>query len=149
MDIAIRQLLPGDVAEFSQLVGVFAEVFGMNGFRLPDERYLGPLLAGPAFIVFVARAPDGVIGGLTAHVLPSYYVESSEVYVYDLAVRSEFQRKGVGRKLVEALAGYCRTHGFREFFVQADAPDEHALRFYSALGGIPQRVVHYNFQMDK
>jgi aminoglycoside 3-N-acetyltransferase I len=147
MDITIRQLLPGDIAEFSELLGVFADVFDMKGFKMPDEAYLAGLLARPGFFVFVARTPEAVIGGLTAYTLPSYYVESSEVYLYDLAVRSEFQRKGAGRKLMEALAGYCRTHQIREFFVQADVPDEHALKFYSALGGIPEQVVHYNFPM--
>jgi aminoglycoside 3-N-acetyltransferase I len=116
---------------------------------MPDETYLAGLLARPGFLVFVARTAEAVIGGLTAYTLPSYYVESSEVYVYDLAVTTGFQRKGAGRKLMEALADYCRTHRIREFFVQADAPDEHALKFYSALGGIPEQVVHYNYPMNK
>lgn len=149
MDISIKQLLPGDLAEFRQLLGVYADVFEMKGFSMPGDLYLGGLLARKEFIVFVASTPDGVTGGLTAYTLPSYYEESSEVYVYDLAVRSEFQRKGVGRQLIEALAAYCRTHGVREFFVQADAPDEHALKFYSALGGIPEQVVHYNYPVSK
>jgi aminoglycoside 3-N-acetyltransferase I len=148
MNSTIKQLLPGEIGEFKALLGVFAEVFEMKGFILPDEAYLGGLLARSAFLVFVALESGVVIGGLTAHVLASYYVESSEVYVYDLAVRTEFQRRGAGRKLMQALAGYCRQHRIREYFVQADVPDEHALKFYSALGGIPEQVVHYNYPVE-
>ena len=116
---------------------------------MPDEAYLRTLVARRDFIVFVARTPDAVIGGLTAHMLPSYYTESSEAYLYDLAIDSGFRRKGVGRKLLNALADYCRTHGIREFFVQADAPDQHALDFYTASGGKPEQVVHYTFPVEK
>ena len=37
-----------------------------------------------------------VVGGLTAHVLPSAYSASAEVYIYDLGVKAEMQRKGIG-----------------------------------------------------
>jgi aminoglycoside 3-N-acetyltransferase I len=148
-EMTIRQLLPGDLAEFRELLGVFAKAFEMKGFKMPDDAYLGTLLARRDFIVFVAATPDAVIGGLTAHTLPSYYTESSEAYIYDLAIDSRFRRKGVGRKLLNALADYCRRQGISEFFVQADAPDQHALDFYSASGGIPEQVVHFNFPVGK
>ena len=97
------------------------------------------------FVVFVARHGDTVIGGLTAYVLAGYYSESSEVYLYDLAVAASFQRKGIGRKLLQALTGFCRENNFREFFVQADEVDTHALEFYRSTGGRPEKVVHFTY----
>lgn len=141
----IKHLLHGDIAAFRQLLDVFADVFEMKDFSPPDDAYLKRLLAREEFIVLVANEIDTVIGGLTAYMLPSYYGRSSELYLYDLAVRTAFQRRGVGRKLLESLTAYCREHGVREFFVQADAPDEQALNFYSALGGIPEKVVHFTY----
>jgi aminoglycoside 3-N-acetyltransferase I len=89
-----------------------------------------------------------VVGGLTAHILPSYYSSSSEVYLYDLAVKTSFQRKGIGKKLLLALTAYCRENNYKAFFVQADEADSHALEFYSATGGSPEKVVHFNYLVE-
>jgi aminoglycoside 3-N-acetyltransferase I len=145
MEISIHQLLPQDISAFAGLLRVFEDVFEMNDFTLPDDAYLSTLLQKKEFVVFVVRDGDTVIGGLTAYVLPGYYMESSEVYLYDLAVATSFQRKGIGRKLLQALTGFCRQNKFREFFVQADEADTHALEFYRSTGGVPQKVMHFNY----
>lgn len=51
-------------------------------------------------------------------------------YSYDMAVLTAYQRKGIGRKLVEFANEYCRGRGFKEVFVQADKVDDYALDFY-------------------
>ena len=145
MDISIQQLLPKDISAFAGLLRVFEDVFEMKGFILPEDAYLSTLLQKKEFVVFVARHGDTVIGGLTAYVLAAYYSESSEVYLYDLAVATSFQRKGIGRKLLQALTGFCRENNFREFFVQADEVDTHALEFYRSTGGRPGKVVHFTY----
>jgi aminoglycoside 3-N-acetyltransferase I len=145
MEISIQQLLPGDISAFAGLLGVFEDVFEMKDFLPPEEAWLSTLLHQKEFAVFVARDGDTVIGGLTAYVLKSYYAESSEVYLYDLAVATPYQRKGIGRKLLLALTGFCRQNNFREFFVQANEVDTHALEFYRSTGGTPEKVVHFNY----
>jgi len=145
MEISIQQLLPHDISVFAGLLRVFEDVFEMKDFSLPDDAWLSTLLHQKEFTVFVAKDGDTVIGGLTAYVLKSYYAESSEVYLYDLAVATSFQRKGIGRELLLALTGFCRQNNFREFFVQASEGDTHALEFYRSTGGIPEKVVHFNY----
>jgi len=44
-----------------------------------------------------------IVGGLTAHTWPMTRAEQSEIFIYDIAVRKDQQRKGVGRRLVTAL----------------------------------------------
>ena len=89
-----------------------------------------------------------VVGGLTAHVLPLTYFPSSEVYVYDLAVETEFQRKGIGRQLINSLKEYRAGLHFKEVFVQADLEDGHALEFYRATGGMAESVVHFSYALS-
>src|SRR5690606_64692 len=114
-------------------------------FRIADDSHLQGLLEQDRTIFYVALQENRVIGGLTAHVLPSVYFSSAEVYVYDLAVDQAYQRQGIGSLLMRELQAHCRDLGYREVFVQADAVDEHALNFYEKIGGIREDVFHFDF----
>ena len=70
---------------------------------------------------------------------------SSEIFIYDIAVRSDQQRKGIGRLLVAELRAKAAALGIREVFVAADSDDVHALDFYRALGGAPSPVTIFTF----
>jgi len=149
MNTAIKQLSADDVEPFKQLLLLFEEVFEMKDHQIPDDTYLQQLLDNEGFLVLVALDGDDVVAGLTAHTIPSYYYTSSEMYLYDLAVKSEFQRKGIGTQLLEALKDYCREKGYKELFVQADEADTHALEFYRSTGGTPEKVVHFYYPAGK
>lgn len=141
----IRQLQDDDIDEFRQLVRLFGEVFEMKDFRLPDDGHLKTVLAGKGFVVFVTMEGDTVIGGLTAHILPSYYSSFSEVFIYDIAVHPSRQRQGNGKQLLAALNSYCRGNNYKEVFVLSDEADIHALDFYRSAGGSAQKVVSFSF----
>jgi aminoglycoside 3-N-acetyltransferase I len=134
-----------DLVAFSELIKLFETVFEWENFRMPEKDYLQNLLTQKNFFVFVAFHEQNVIGGLTAYELPSYYKQSSEIYLYDLAVKTEFQRKGIGRALLEALGHFCNEQNYTGFFVQADIEDQHALDFYQSTGGQASEVIHYTY----
>ena len=147
MKIEYNRLETGDLKRLTELIRVYEDVFEMENFILPDARYLQSLLEKETVIFYAALIDEKVVGGLTAHVLPSTYFPSSEVYIYDLAVLTEFQRKGIGRRLIESLKEYCANLGMKEVFVQADLVDQHALDFYQATGGIAESVVHFSYAL--
>jgi len=149
MNVEIKQLDSSQVKDFIDMLLLFEEVFKMEDFQMLDKHYLQELLKQKNFIVFAAMCQDDVIGGLTAHILPSYHFQSSEVYIYDLAVKTEFQRRGIGRKLIESIKEYCKVNNLESFFVQAHEEDTHALEFYHSAGGLSEKVVHYTYPMRK
>ena len=71
--------------------------------------------------------------------------ETPEVFLYDIAVVSQYQRRGIGRALIHALLRDTRAIGIRVMFVPADNEDVHALDFYHALGGVPAPVTMFEF----
>ncbi len=149
MDVSIQKLTATDVDKLSALIDVYEIVFEMNDFKKPERAYLQTLLNEKTLVFLVALQNKAVIGGLTAHLLPSTYFASSLVYIFDLAVQTQFQRKGIGRKLLNALQEYCTALGIPEVFVQADLEDQHALEFYRATGGTAESVIHFTYNLQK
>ena len=111
-----------------------------NSLRLLDDN---------RFIAIVALAAKEVVGGLTAYELPKYYSDSSEIFLYDLAVQPEYQRMGIGKGLLQSLKEYCFKNGIKEFFVMAHEEDAHAVEFYRATGGKSEKVVNFIYDTDE
>ena len=134
-----------NLEDLVKLIKLYENVFEMNPFPYPSRDYLKKLLKNDKIIFIVAKFEDEIIGGLTAHELASTYFESNEVYVYDLAVHQDFQRKGIGTKLIEELKKISCNKGDKEIFLQADIDDKYAIEFYNKIGGVPEDVIHFSF----
>src|SRR6476646_9000420 len=103
MNIQIKKLEHHQVDRFIELIRLFEDVFEMKDFVLPPKEHLQRLLNQDTFFVFVAMHEDIIIGGLTAYTWDQYYSTLQLVYVFDLAVKREYQRKGIGKMLMEEI----------------------------------------------
>jgi aminoglycoside 3-N-acetyltransferase I len=144
--LVIRQLTKEDLPAFKQLIHMFNVVFEESGQPTGSEAKLAQLLGMHQFIAIAAFFNTEVVGGLTAYELPMYYSENSEIFLYDLAVKPEFQRTGIGKRLIQELKKYCVTNGIKEFFVLAHEEDGHAIEFYHATGGRSEKVVNFLYE---
>lgn len=145
MEIHCQKLQPHQTRQLAALICLYADVFESKDFQLPATRWLEKLLQDEKTFFIAAFAGEELAGGLTAYILPSVYTQSSSVYLYDLAVISALQRKGIGRKLLQELKSYCSNMGYRELFVQAEAEDLHAIEFYRATGGNPENALQFSY----
>lgn len=134
-----------NLEEILKLIKLYENVFKMEPFKYPSHSYLENMLKNDNIIFIVAKYREEIIGGLTAHILASTYFESNEVYVYDLAVHHDFQRIGIGTRLIKELKRISCVKGDKEIFLQADIGDEYAIDFYKKIGGIPEDVIHFSF----
>jgi len=130
MEIEVKKLKPDEVGDFAKLVGIFANVFEIEGFTAPSEAHWRQLLVKPDFFTLVARHKGEVVGGLTVYVLHRYYQVTPVAYIYDVGVAPAYQRQGVGKALIESLSQYCRENGFGEAYVEAETDDLPAVNFY-------------------
>jgi len=147
-DIQIRQLTRHDLKTFQKLILLFQDVFEEDRQDLPDPDYLTSLLARPDFQVFVVTQKQHLLGGVTAYELRKYTAQVSELYIYDLAIRAEFQRHGLGKQLIRSLREHNQRKGITEMFVAAHAEDRGAVDFYEAIGGETEAVMHFSFDED-
>ena len=136
-----------DLDLFQEQIRLFEKVFEMKDFHMPGPRHLQSLLDNPDFIAMVALSNGKLIGGLTAYVLHQYYAEKPLAYLFDLAVNTEDQGKGIGRALVKALCDHCRQQGFEEVFVQADRDEPQNLDFYRKTRPTGEEdVIHFTYE---
>ncbi|MEP7321774.1 MAG: GNAT family N-acetyltransferase [Saprospiraceae bacterium] len=143
----IIKLEPHDLTLFRNLLILFNEIFESDNETIPGDLYLKSLLSNPNFLVFVLMIEGIVVGGVTAYVLPKYYSEASELYLYDVAIHTDLQRQGLGRDLIETVKQYCFSHKISEAFVDAHAEDTHAFEFYQSTGGRADNVFHFTYKI--
>ena len=148
MKLELQILQSHNLDELKELILLFEDVFEMKNFKLPDETHLRKLLAKENFFAVVAKTNDKIIGGLTIYVLDQYYSHKPLAYIYDLAVLTNYQRKGVGRKLIAFTNQYFKEKGFEEVFVQADEVDNYALDFYRLTNPTEEeKVRHFYYKL--
>jgi aminoglycoside 3-N-acetyltransferase I len=147
MKTKVVRLDKGDILLFRQLIHLFQEVFEMENPELADEPYLIKILSQPSFVAFVICCEDKIAGGLIGYELPMYYGEYSELYIYDVAIAPEFQRKGFGQQLFSSVKQYCAENKIRGMFVEASEEDEGAIEFYRSTDGVEQPVRHFDYYL--
>lgn len=150
MTYSYRRLTRDDLNAFARLRNVFGEAFAdVETFQgaPPSDDYVRALLEKQSFIVVVALLGEQVVGGLTAYVLDKYERERAEVYIYDLAVAEAHRRRGVARQLIATLKPIAKASGAYVIFVQADPPDEPAIRLYESMG-TREDVHHFDIGVD-
>jgi len=150
MNVEIQKLTKEDTDCFSELIKVFKETFEWKNFSLPTNIHLQKVLKNKSFLVFVAKQDQNTIGGLTAHVLERYDLEKPSAYIYDIAVLPKYQRKGIGKLLIEKLNNYYEKKGVSEVFVQSETDDQQALNFYRTTPNTSElQATHFTYSFNQ
>ena len=140
----IRRLATGDRELARTTFAMMADVFEERRHALPDD-YVDALLARADFWALAAVDDDGPVGGITAHVLPMTRSPSRELFVYDVAVREDRQRQGIGRAMLVELVAQAGREGIESVFVAVADEDVHAMDFYRGVGGAASPVTLFSF----
>ncbi|WP_340062982.1 GNAT family N-acetyltransferase [Ascidiimonas aurantiaca] len=144
----INKLHPNEVACFRDLVNIFKEVFE-NEEPISQNKQLGTLLSNPNFMVFVVRQNNKIVGGLTIHVLQSYYNTKPVAYIYDVGVTPELQGQGLGKALIAEVCECCKENGFEDAYVEAESDDIDAVNFYRKTKfNSETNAIHFTYTFD-
>lgn len=146
--IGIRRLGAADAAIWQAVNHVYALAFEHEEAPAATLSGLAAILDSPSLWAFAVMDGDAVVGGLTAHVLPNLYTGGQMAMIYDIAILPQYQRQGLGMRLMQALQAHALASGVRDIWVPADEEDVHALDFYRKAGGRPSKVVHFDWELD-
>jgi ribosomal protein S18 acetylase RimI-like enzyme len=92
---------------------------------------------------------DGVPVGFVSGVEVTHPDKGTEMFLYELGVAEDHRRRGVGRNLVERLAGIASDRDCYGMWVLTDAANTAALATYERAGanreGDPQVMLSWRF----
>ncbi len=146
-EIEIIKLGQDQVELFQELVRLFNKVFEWTEVQVASVDYCKKTLSSDNFIALAASKGDQLVGGITAHILPSYYSGKEEMFIYDLAVLESFQRKGIGTMLMNSLFEEARLRDLKVVFLDAENEDEEAINFYIKLGGERMNTSQFTYHL--
>lgn len=111
-------------------------------FRQQNLEQLEMVLETPEGGIFVAEDSDGTILG---HLLmltgqTDTVTGASQAWIYDVSVRPDHQRRGVGRALMKHAEEFARRLGFHYVGLGVTEANTQALDFYRQLGYQVERV---------
>ncbi len=141
--LEFERLGVGDTRRARGAFEMMHSVFDEEAEALSDD-YLSVLLGDESFWAIGAFDAGEAVGCITGHELRMTRHERTELFIYDLAVRVDRQRQGIGRLLVNELVASAADRGIDVVFVPADDDDTHALDFYTSLGGRPAKVTMFD-----
>ena len=132
---AVRRLRKGDESILATLAREDSD-FDLEG-RSPamkplTRRAARAFLADPNVLVWVESQRGRVTGFLYCCVVRLRGEAPRELLLYEIGVRREHRRQGVGKRLLAAMQRWMRAQRVAEVWVLADNPV--AVRFYRACG---------------
>src|SRR5262245_58942322 len=139
MAITVRPARAADAADIGRLAQQFAHYLRSLGdqteFRMSAKAYLRDGFGKqPAFSGFVAEKGGKVIGYLLYHLGYDSDAAARNLHIVDLYVDQKARRRGVGRALMQAVAGTAVSAGAAELVWSVYNQNRLAVSFYHKLG---------------
>ena len=124
--VNIRLAKPGDAATIARMSRRLIE------YDLPwwcwTPKRVAKAIRSPDTIALLAFAETSLAGSAIM------FFGDEHAHLNLLAVEARFQRRGIGREMMEWLDESCRVAGIVRISLEARATNTSALRFYEALG---------------
>jgi len=126
-------LRPAHEADAEHVASLLTELGYPSTAEGVKDRLSGAL-SSPRSCCLLARAENGVIGLMSAELIPYFPTGSKICRVTSLVVSSRHRSRGVGEKLMAAAAKFAREHGCSGIEVTSSERRVDAHRFYQRLG---------------
>lgn len=96
---------------------------------------LAKQIAWDSELVMIAELDERVVGVIVGT------IEGNRAYFYRLAVDPNYQSKGIGRELVDALEAKFEKRGATQIQIMVNQNNESVIPFYQSLGYEVQRYI--------
>ena len=118
--------------------GQHPEVFKYPTDAAEMEKFFRNVISNDENFIFVARISDRAVGYVWVEVQRRpeniFKYAQKRIYIHQLSVEPEFQRKGVGRKLMDAVENLAKENGISKFLLDSWKFNKEGHRFFEQLG---------------
>lgn len=131
----IRQAKLGDLDVLAELFDLYRQFYEYPQDIVLARRYLSERISKQESVIYLALADDGVALGFV-QLYPSFSSTlAGKVWIlYDLFVRREGRRQGIGRALMNRAAHLARETGAVEINLATATTNTRAQALYESLG---------------
>ena len=143
-DVVIRCMREEDIPEILALDKQFVGEGRALTYSDPVESYIGGSLA----LSQVAEVQGRIAGFLLCRLAEYQPGEPEGVWIQLLGVHPDYQRRGIGQRLVRHLMEQCRETGLREMTVLANRYDDVLRAFFTSLGFRQGELVSYSRKVE-
>ncbi|HEV7783252.1 MAG TPA: GNAT family N-acetyltransferase [Chitinophagaceae bacterium] len=95
--------------------------------------------------LFAAILNDEVVGYTLAYHFPSLYATENIGYLYDIEVREDHRKKGIGRMLVEAVTAQLEKEGVKELWLGTAIDNWAGQALFSSTGAARTDETFYDY----
>lgn len=89
--------------------------------------------------VLVHRENNHIVGIICVAIYGHESEKGAILWVREIAVRPEYQRRGIAKKLLSQALFYGKCHGAKRAFLMADECNEHAIKLYESMGFVANK----------
>lgn len=97
----------------------------------------------------VVAIDDGVVVGMASAVDYVHPDKAPQLWINEVGVAPTHQRRGIGRRLLDALLAHGRTLGCTEAWLGTEEDNVAARRLYESAGGKPEPFILYSFPLEE
>lgn len=99
--------------------------------------------------ILVAAVDNGVVIGMVTGMVHVHPDKPLSMFIIELGVSERWQRKGIGRRLLQTICHEARRRGCVSAWVPTEENNTTAREFYAACGGSEDvdRTIIYNFEL--
>jgi ribosomal protein S18 acetylase RimI-like enzyme len=128
--LRIKRLAATDTAELVAAAHLFDSP--------PLEEAARGYLRDERCVFLLAYDGPDVAGFVRGTLLPQIEMPQPQLFLYEIDVAPAFQRRGIAKALVGALAAIARKAGCNEMFVFTNRSNDAAMRLYATTGGVTE-----------
>ena len=133
-ELHIRRAEAADLAAIASI-----ETACFAPMRRSSRRALRHSLRSPVQSVWIAQHGEGPDAGVVAAAVLHHHARSFRIY--SIAVRPEFQGRGIGGRLMRAILDLARRHGCEAVTLECDQGNVALVQWYERMGFVSGRVI--------
>jgi ribosomal protein S18 acetylase RimI-like enzyme len=112
-----------------------------------DARWTREFLSDARHHLLVAVV-DGLVVGMVSAVDYVHPDKAPQLWINEVGVAPSHQRRGVGRRLLDAMLAHGRSIGCTEAWLGTEETNVPARRLYESAGSSAEPFVRYSFPLD-
>lgn len=146
-NVVVRRAVSGDEALWRRAVDALVPEADRDG-RLASEDHIATALADPRCYLNLALEDGEPVGILSGYRFPDVGAGGYLVYLYDIEVKADHRRRGIGSDLVDALVAACEDDGVRMIWAGTDIENRAARRTFESTGGDLEGDSYAEYEWD-